>query len=142
MEKTFSQKIWYAFYSKFATCTNFENKGFFQKKQLFPKESSTFVRIWEILLLQSHSTETLENLLQFGYENFSNSELASGQIDFETSDVIDFGRAELHWKNLFSEFRFCFVVKLLSWVFNEPVLYLTFEKEFWAKIGFSWQSEC
>ena len=66
MKKTFRRiiTVWYAFYSKVATFTDFE-------KSLFLEKKTNFVRFSEILLFQSHSTA---NFLQFGDKNLSNSE--------------------------------------------------------------------
>ena len=54
-EKTFStyDLIWYAFYTKFATFTDFE-KHFSKKNTSSFSKNLNFVRIWEILLFQSH----------------------------------------------------------------------------------------
>ena len=55
--------IWYAFYGKFATFSDFEIiQVFFEKPIYFFKKRPKFWKFWEILLFQSHSTA---NLLQF-----------------------------------------------------------------------------
>ena len=62
-KKTFLKHniIWYTFYIKFATFTDFE------KMQVFSRKNANCVRICEIILFQSHSRA---NLLQFGDKNF------------------------------------------------------------------------
>ena len=69
MQKTFSSNniIWHAFSSKFATFNDFEKKNqfFWEKSIYFFNKKSNFVRIWEILLFQSHS---MANFLKFGVE--------------------------------------------------------------------------
>ena len=70
MEKAFLENntIWYAFYKKFATLSDFEE---IQKTRLFLPKKIKFPSFWEILLFQSHS---MANVQQFGEKN-SRSEM-------------------------------------------------------------------
>ena len=61
--------IWYAFYSKFAIFSDFEKIKFcLENTRFFKWNLWTF---WEVLLLQSHSTDS--NWQQFGDRKFWNS---------------------------------------------------------------------
>ena len=77
VEKTFTRNdiIWYTFYSKFATLTNFEKKTIFLNQKnidFFKKLIQYALRNLKLFnIFQTHSTA---NLLQFGDEKFSRSE--------------------------------------------------------------------
>ena len=63
--------VWYAFYSKFATSTDFEKtQGFSRKADLFFNKNPKFWKLWEILLFQLLSAA---NLLPFDEKIISRS---------------------------------------------------------------------
>ena len=69
--------IWYAFYNKFSTNTDFKKNHVFSLEKSLVSFKKKFPMFWEMLLFQSHSTA---NLLQFGDKKFSRWEPSNIQL--------------------------------------------------------------
>ena len=82
MEKAFIINIIrYAFWSNFATLTDFEVINSFSKTKFVPKNPK-LLRIWELLIFRAHSTA---NLQQFSDNKFQfRNDLTFGQFQLAT----------------------------------------------------------